>query len=647
MASRSPLNIAIHDSGGLRLVEGCPNYGKEISEFSLEGKIKTFTATSNGKKLALILNGSVQILQIPTWKVEHTLQHPAAQDLQWSPGGGYLAVWCLYISVKKEGSGTPNLHIYDTRNGCTLLKSFYQISQIDWQPQWTGDDSVFARNVTSEVHFYKAADLDTVAHKRVQAKLKAFSLSPSNSGHLAVFFTPSVKGAPCLVQMFKYPHFKDNQRPITNLSFFKVDSVEFMWNKPCNAVLLLTSVEKGDDKSYYGERMVFLMNSKTEEAFRVTFSKDGPINAVSWTPDGKNFLAVYGNNPASCSMFNSKGDLVHNLQEGARNMVLVNPVSNLAMVGGSGNISPRIEVWELARGTRLCNQECPDVTVMQWSPCGQYLLTSTCSPRLRVNNGYRIYHYSGSLLMEYLCPKGVELYHAEWLPVPSAAQPFTPSAAKVQGIQSSVKTASTERYIPPGQRSSVSEQNKYVENCKQFLRQIDKYDVRKSPRAGGGGGGQPVGLNLAAQNGHKKATVKEDKTPDSWREHCWGAAGNTEPPLSKSAAKNKKRRETKRQKDEAAQAQKNMLVIEEPDFGAKKTNKLKESLEETASTPPKGQQNQQPAEGEKKVKAIKKKLQRIEKLKKDLKDGKELDSNQTVMINGESALLAELKSLSV
>ena len=51
--------------------------------------------------------------------------------------------------------------------------------------------------------------------------------------------------------------------------------MDFMWNKTCTAVLLLTSAEKGDDKSYYGERMVFLLNSKTQEAVRVTFSELG------------------------------------------------------------------------------------------------------------------------------------------------------------------------------------------------------------------------------------------------------------------------------------------------------------------------------------------------------------------------------------
>ncbi|KAF2350522.1 Translation initiation factor beta propellor-like domain [Trinorchestia longiramus] len=591
----SALHIAIHDSGGVHLVEGWPAFGKEKLEFKCAGKVKTFAFSKDGKKFALIANGCVQVLNPSLWTVEHTLVHPTAQEIVWSPAGSYLAVWCLYI--KKGDSGAPNLHIYDTREGCILLKSLYQISQVNWEPQWTGDDSIMGRNVTNEVHFFKCPVLDKIAHKRVQPKLKSFSLSPSTSGHHVAFFTSSVKGAPCIANVFKYPHLKENSRPLVAKSFYKVDSVEFMWNKQCNAVLLLTGADKGDADSYYGEKMVFLLNAKTEDAIRLTFDKDGPVNAVTWCPDGKSFLAVHGHNPASCSVFDAKGDLLHSLDEGARNMVMVNPVGNLAMVGGCGNISPRIEVWDLQKATRLCLQECPDVTFMQWSPCGRYLVTATCSPRLRVNNGYRIYHYSGSLQFEYLCPAGTELYKAQWVPTSTAAKPFPVSSAKVAGITSAVKTASSKPYVPPGQRAALSAGDQYVLTCKQFLRQIDKYDPN-SP-----------------------------------------AAAANQAPVSKNAARNKKRKEAKKAKEEQAVAEKNLIVFEEPEAFVKK-GKKKEEEAPVATV-------QLSGDADKKVKAIRKKLQRIEKLKKEKTEGKTLDKQQTALLGNEKDLVAQLKSLAI
>ena len=45
------------------------------------------------------------------------------------------------------------------------------------------------------------------------------------------------------------------------------------------------------------------------------------------------------------------------------------------------------QVWDKTKVKSLGCQECPEMTFIEWSPCGQYLLTATCSPRLRVNNG--------------------------------------------------------------------------------------------------------------------------------------------------------------------------------------------------------------------------------------------------------------------
>lgn len=48
--------------------------------------------------------------------------------------------------------------------------------------------------------------------------------------------------------------------------------------------------------------------------------------------------------PSKATMFNHKCEAVAEFGEGARNTVLVNPVGNIVLVGGFGNISPRYEV---------------------------------------------------------------------------------------------------------------------------------------------------------------------------------------------------------------------------------------------------------------------------------------------------------------
>ena len=62
-------------------------------------------------------------------------------------------------------------------------------------------------------------------------------------------------------------------------------------------------------------------------------------------------------------------------------------------------------------------------------------MTSTCAPRLRVGNGFRVYHYSSALLHEHLLGEGKdELWEVAWRNEQNCPD-FNVSYAKVQGIQ--------------------------------------------------------------------------------------------------------------------------------------------------------------------------------------------------------------------
>lgn len=44
--------------------------------------------------------------------------------------------------------------------------------------------------------------------------------------------------------------------------------------------------------------------------------------------------------------------------------------------------------------------EAPNTTLLEWAPDGQHLMTATTAPRLRIDNSFRIWHYTGRLLYE-------------------------------------------------------------------------------------------------------------------------------------------------------------------------------------------------------------------------------------------------------
>ncbi|XP_071547528.1 eukaryotic translation initiation factor 2A [Panulirus ornatus] len=575
-------HFAVHTTDGIQFTDGPSNLGNNSTDFKgFEGKVKTFTFSENGKRFAWIADGQVYVAEAPSWERIGNLKHSRAQEICLSPMGTYLAVWESYVKTVDQSQVQPNLSVYDV-SGKKLLKAFFQKNQVNWQPQWTGDEKIFARNVTNEVHFYKADNLQNVDEKKILQKIRSFSLSPSKDNHFVTFFVPSVKAIPAYVHLYRFPHFHENSNALANKSFFEVDSVQNYWNKQSSACLLLTAAEVAKSGgSYYGDQMLFYLSARGD-SIRITFSKPGNIHSVAWCPDGQEFFAVYGTMPSKATLFNQKCDAIAEFGTGARNTVLVNPVGNIVLVGGFGNIAARFEMWNIATRKLIGETECSDTTHLSWSPCGQYLLTATCSPRLRVNNGYRLWHYTAVLQHESFMN---ELFCVQWIPDSDAAKPFTVSTKPVSGIESSLVSASKQKYIPPCQRGAKG----------------------------------PVG----APSTEKKFLSEMSEAP---------------PPPSKTALRNKKRREAAKKKREEEEAEKE---------GKSKSNWRAPASE--SQTPVQSFATNIELTGDRdkdrKIKNIKKKLHAIAKLKAEQESGKVLEENQLEKIATEEKLMEDLKEL--
>lgn len=78
-------------------------------------------------------------------------------------------------------------------------------------------------------------------------------------------------------------------------------------------------------------------------------------------------------------------------------------------------------------GTVLSSQvskpQARDTTHFSWCPDGEHIVTATCSPRLRVSNGFRIWHYTGSVLHKQEVASGSELWEVRWQLFPEGAFP--------------------------------------------------------------------------------------------------------------------------------------------------------------------------------------------------------------------------------
>lgn len=94
---------------------------------------------------------------------------------------------------------------------------------------------------------------------------------------------------------------------------------------------------------------------------------------------------------------------------------------------------------------------------LQWGADGETILTATTSPRLRIGNGFKVWHYSGALLHETSWPSGQELLEVVWQTFPDGTfeeQPITDD--KIEGIKPSQPQSSKAVYVPPNVRNGVA-----------------------------------------------------------------------------------------------------------------------------------------------------------------------------------------------
>ena len=505
--------------------------------------------------------------------------------LSWSPGGTLLATWEQY-SVIQGQQPQPNLHLWDVNTG-QLVKSFFQKKMAGWCPQWSSDEKICSRMVNNEVQFYEDNSFQAIAHKIHMAKVANYCMAHGASKNLhVVTYVPGAKGAPSFTKMYQYPNFADNQ-VIANKSFFQADSVDYKWNNVGSTVLLLTQSEV--DKtggSYYGKQQLHYMSVKGESGM-VGLAKEGPIYSVEWAPSGTLFAAVYGFMPAKATMFSITAEPVFDFGTGPRNTVMFNPQSNLLMIGGFGNLRGKIQMWDVAGKSLVSEFEAPDSTDVKWCPDGQRLMTSTCAPRLRMGNGYKVWHYSGSLLHEKAFQANDELWECDWQTVPAGHYGgFKISKAKVVGIEPSQPQVSKQAYRPPGARGTQST--------------FKLHDDEEAPQS------------------------KQ------------GAATNTEN-LSKAQLKNKKRRE----------AAKNKAKTEADNDSEQKENGAPAPVfvENNGYQGAKGILSD--PEKEKKIRKLNDKIASIQKIKAAQAEGKTLEKNQIEKLSKEQELLNELKALTL
>ncbi|KAL3928787.1 MAG: hypothetical protein SGPRY_002242 [Prymnesium sp.] len=567
--------------------------------------------SSDGRLLAVVEKEGVRVLEADGGATVFSQPRPQVQAIQLSPKGTFLLTWEKLLDGVDEG----NLKVWHVRSGAVSAHFKQKVlgEKAAWPAvKWSEDEAIAYRLVTNEVHFFDGSDPSSTTHKlRIEGIAQCSLMPGSGPEYTVATFVAEKKGAPAQMRLWKHGDYGEGRhahrhptpspcsarklcRFLASKAFYKAAEVQLLWAPVGGSLLIHTHTEVDTTgSSYYGATGLFAMaaNGKVQN---VTLSKAGPIHDVKWSPLGDEFVCVFGSSPPIAALFDKDCKMTHSFGEAPHNTVRP-PLTSQAAGDVALNCISRasqlhlncISVW----ARKLSTVDAHMTVAYEWSPDSRFFLTGILFPRLRVDNGYRVWSCSGGLVYQ---EKIEELSLVQWRPQPAHlfSPPDETDIAAFKPTAATVPSSKGKAYVPPSQRGAT-----------------------------GSGGGRSLS-DLAEARGVAAAPAGRSLAQLASAVEKGGSAalGNgiplgAETEESKNTAKNRAKREAKKKKAEASA--------------------------EGSSDAPKADAPSQPAPAA----ATKKKMRQITELKELKVGGKQLEKNQLDKIEQEEAVRKELEDL--
>ncbi|KAI9374648.1 eukaryotic translation initiation factor eIF2A-domain-containing protein [Aspergillus egyptiacus] len=653
----APTQLAFRTVKGIGILDAAPVYEPLAGFERPEGNLRCSAYSPCGRYFAWASPENVTIIDPSVGHVVSTIPAENVFELGFSPLGTYLITW-QRPSKDANGDAVKNLKVWQVVESSQgednrIVGQYVQKSQTGWNLQYTSDEKLCARVVTNEVQFYQSDNLSKVWNKLRVEGVADFALSPGQNHSVAVFI-PERKGQPAAVKVFLVPQFGS---PVSQKTFFKGDKVQLKWNASGTTLIVLaqTDVDK-TGKSYYGETTLYLLSSSGQFDSRVHLDKEGPIHDVSWSPSSKEFGVVYGSIPAKTTIFNLRGVPKHSFPLSPRNTILFSPHGRFVLVAGFGNLAGQMDIYDMEKNyNKITTVEAANSSVCAWSPDGQTILTATTSPRLRVDNGLRLWHVSGSLLYN---EDINELYDVFWRPQSTTQHPLSDPFSPIPAPHPSAVAYLNTRKVPAKPLGAYRPPGARGQSTPLAFRREDQGGsayVRDGTATGGA-------LDAPARS-RRRVVPGAEPVNEFLPPGAAPGGGVTLPPgadqpekLSKSAARNKKKREARKLKDgqgdEGPSDRSPARVDNARPKSDGQSRKNGQPRQQTNGASAKATQESvlpadegTPSAQDKKVRGLLKKIRAIDELKMRLASGEKLEDTQMKKIQTEEAVRKELEGL--
>ncbi|KIJ32447.1 hypothetical protein M422DRAFT_213804 [Sphaerobolus stellatus SS14] len=626
MADVFPQQYAFRSQKQLGLIGNGPSYAPVDGFEKPDATARICEYSRDGKLFAYVLPTGVRIINSEDGALVQEIAIPNVVELGFSPKATFLSTWERPTKAE-DGTQHKNLRIFSLATGEEVY-ALSQKSQENWNLQYTDTETHALRLAGPEIQVFHPSTWSKGVVDKVKVEGCTYvNLGPGKNPHVAVFVGEK-NGQPAAVRIHSLLAL--SSPPTSQKTFFKADRAQIKWNALGTQVLVLTQTDVDKtNKSYYGETMLYLLSAAGNFDCRVTLDKEGPIHDFSWSPNSKEFGVVYGYMPAKGMLFDQRVRTLHDFGAGPTNTISFNPQGRLIMLAGFGNLAGKVDIYDRRTLGRVTTIDAPNSSWCEWSPDGKFLLTATLSPRLRVDNGIKIWHCTGPLIHIHMID---ELYQVSWRPTPVDQCPAfgqtlpiapAPSPSAVEHTTAKpppVKAAGA--YRPPGARGTAAPAI--------YQRDVGPSSPSNNGYGNGNGNGQryvpgahangngnnngqrrrnvpgasPAGSPAPTEGGEKKGKPKRKKTP---REDGKVPNGTDSPVASPSPAP--------------------IPAVTAPD----------------AETAPAGEGSLDPVA--KKIRNLNKKIKAIDELKEKQGRGERLEATQLKKIESEAEIRKELSGL--
>jgi len=473
-----------------------------------------------GSVLCLVLDDRVELFDVEEARLISKIEKKDVAYSMLSPLGTYLLTWSRPVQLPQQAQkendseekggerdkDADNLIVWEVATGKRLWSAFQKLFKRDNWPsiQWSADEKYAGRMLNNCIEFYAGNQLGTVIKKKTIASVYQWSFSPVlSANNEQLCFATFVLGKntnPSSLALFKF----SNLEQISAKSFFHVQSVDFLWNPSGNALIAQTQADVDrTGKSYYGETGLYFFTIDGKSSEQLQLKKDGHVHHCSWAPNSKEFLVIYGFMPALATKYDLQLTPTADFGAAHRNSAFWSPHGRFLCIAGFGNLQGDMDIWDHKRVKKLGKTQAHCAAYCGWSPDSNYLLTAVLSPRIRVDNGFKVHSNNGTLLFQ---QSSAELFEVLWRPAPPGLYP-EPSPIKPVNTSTTTTTttssttaatttsspdaspwAPSAAAAPPAAKPAVYRHPHFSQSSSSFRKEEDHGPVKYS-RGGGSSGG--------------------------------------------------------------------------------------------------------------------------------------------------------------